>query len=245
MKKRNLPAVLRSMTIIFCGILIIAATSSCKKDTASTSNTGTVTEADASQAITEAIVPSSGGMAAQTSNAAYVAAKPVNVYPCGQSFDSSILLTNAAGAAITYNADLEWNWILSCSTASFTYSFKGHTTYEAPLMSSNDTTTAGFVVTGLDASSPAYILNANYVRNGSQQSNIGYKNSFTSLITINSANINIDKTTEEITSGTATVSISGASTSGKLFSYSGTIVFLGNQAGTLTMASGNVYRISW
>jgi hypothetical protein len=245
MKKTILSRALKTTATIFCGILIMSTSYSCKKDaSSSTATTDTVSETEASQAITQAVVPTSGGMAEQTANAAIVANDQI-AYPCSQSFDSSILLTNTAGASITYSADLEWNWILNCSAANFTFAFKGHTTYSAPLMSSNDSTTAWFIITGLQESSTAYVLNSNYVRNGSQQSNIGNRNSFTSLITITSSNINIDKISEQIISGTATVSISGASTSGRSFSFSGNINFLGNQAATLTMASGNVYQINW
>ncbi len=245
MKKTNFTAVLKATATVLCGLLIMTALPSCNKDSASTTTTtDTVTEAVAAQAVTQAVEPTSGGMAQQTTEAAVVASNQT-AYPCGGTFDSSIVAASVAGAAISYSVDLQWNWVLSCSTASFTFGFTGHTTYAGSLISSNDSSNGGFVVTGLAESAPNYVLSSNYVRNGSQQSYIGNKNSFTSVINISSSNINIDKTTEEILSGTATASISGSSTSGKSFSYSGTINFLGNQAATLTMASGNVYQISW
>ncbi len=41
------------------------------------------------------------------------------------------------------------------------------------------------------------------------------------------------------------VTLSGATRTGRSFSYSGIITFLENQQATLTMASGNVYNIQW
>jgi hypothetical protein len=167
-------------------------------------------------------------------------------YPCGASFDSSIIRSSAAGAAVTYSFSLAWGWKLSCaSPANFSASFNGRSTYDAPRISSNDSSKGSFVMTGLSLTDANYTLNTNYVRNGSQQSKIGKKNSFTSNITITSGNVKVDKVTREIVSGTATASISGASSSGKAFSFSGTLIFNGNKTATLQITGGSSYTITW
>ncbi|WP_162847030.1 hypothetical protein [Mucilaginibacter gracilis] len=49
----------------------------------------------------------------------------------------------------------------------------------------------------------------------------------------------------QILSGSATVAISGSSTSGKSFTYNGTITFLGGNKATLVLNSGASYTIQW
>jgi hypothetical protein len=50
---------------------------------------------------------------------------------------------------------------------------------------------------------------------------------------------------DQILSGTATVSISGSTSGGKSFSYSGTLTFNGSQTATPVFGNGNSYSISW
>lgn len=231
----------RIASLIFIVFVCMASITSCKKDAGSSSST-TVSEDEAAEAITEAVTPASGGMVDQVDNS--IGITMLNAYPCGESFDSSINVTSPTGSAITYSFNLSWNWMLSCSKGTFQFNFNGSSMYDAPRMSSNDSSEGSLTISGLDKGA-AYIVNTSYIRNGSQQSKILNRNSFTSNITITSENINVDKTTQEITSGTATVSISGASTSGRSFSYSGTITFNGNKNATLDLGNGNTYTISW
>ena len=229
------------ITVAVCSVLIF---SSCKKDSSNPSSQS-VSEEEAAQAITQSVTPESGGMVSQSSEASAIATI-YTIHPCGISHDSSIALASLPGAAFTYAINLNWGWSITCaSPVEFQSYFKGHTTYSGTLMSSNDSSQATMNLTGLGTSATAYTGNLNYVRNGSQQSKIGRKSSFTSLITITSTNITVDKTTNIIASGTAPVTISGASTGGLAFSYNGTLTFHGNKAATLAMSSGNSYEISW
>lgn len=241
MKKKN---VLTTLSVL--AFLCMCITVSCKKDAGegSSPSTATVTEQDAADAVSAAVTPQSAGMSAQVSDATVMAAS--NAYSCGAAYDSSIARASATGSAITYAFKLDWNWKLSCaSPANFTAGFTGHTTYDAPRMSSNDSSNGSFVITGLSPENDAYTLNTSYVRHGSQQSKINNKNSFTSTITITAANIVVSKASAEITAGTAAVTISGASSSGKSFQYSGTITFTGSKTATLQMAGGSSYQLTW
>lgn len=220
---------------------IVLATS-CKKDSGGSSSDA-VSQDDAAETITQAVTPESGGMVAQVDNSVTITAN--YTLPCGESFDSSISATNPVGSLITYSFNLAWNWMLKCSTAEFDFNFKGSSMYDAPRMSSNDSSNGSLKITGLETSKTNYVVNTSYVRNGSQQSKILNKNSFTSKINIASEDIMVDKATQEIISGTASVSISGASTSGKSFSYDGAITFNGNKSATLVLGNGNTYSISW
>ncbi|HWB24999.1 MAG TPA: hypothetical protein VG738_05945 [Chitinophagaceae bacterium] len=233
-------------TIAALGFFALIFTTSCNKDASSgsSSTNTTVTEQDAADAITEAVTPESAGLSAQVNDATVIATS--NAFTCGTSYDSSIARSSASGAAISYSFTLAWNWKLSCtSPANFTASFNGHTTYDAPRISSNDSSNGSFVITGLAPADNAYTFNSTYVRNGSEQSKVNNKNSFTSKITITSSNITVDKVTQEITGGTAAATISGESSSGKSFSFSGNITFNGNKKATLQITGGASYNISW
>lgn len=228
--------------------MMVVLLNSCKKENTS-STTDSISEEDAAEAITQSVSAESGGMTAQSYNAIEVTNTELSTLPCGITFDSSVSIASESGAAITYAANLSWNWTLTCNNLSIpevlNFNISGSSSYNAPRMSSDDNSTASFKITGLQPSATAYTMNANYERNGTQQSKVLNKNSFSSTIILESTDLIISKTTQQITSGTATASISGASSSGKSFSYSGTVTFLGNKQATLVMASGNTYNIAW
>jgi hypothetical protein len=245
MKTTNSFASFKNAILIFSAAFFIGGISSCNKDASTaTPATTTVTEAEAAEAVTDAVVPQSSGLTAQVSDATVMASS--SFYTCGLAYDSAITRSSVAGASTTYSLNLAWNWKLSCANpASFAASFKGSSTYTATRMSSSDSSNGSFTITGIEPSNTAYTFNSSYTRQGSQQSKIGNKNSFTSTITVNSSNIQVNKTTQQIVSGTATVSISGASSSGKSFSFNGTITFNGGKTATLVISGGGTYTITW
>lgn len=242
MKKTTTAASLIAITLF----LAMSATS-CKKE--SSSSTDSVSEEEAAEAISQSVSTESSGMSQQSADAVIVANAELVFLPCGIEIDSTVTGASLPGASITYTYNLSWSWILSCSELGIpqkiNFNITGSSSYDAPRMSSNDNSTASFELTNLTPGTTEYDMIASYQRNGTQQSKVFNKNTFTSTTIITSTNLKVDKITQLITSGTAAVSISGASSSGRTFSYTGTIAFLGNKKGTLTMASGNTYNISW
>ena len=234
-------------TAILSAVFVLGLMASCNKDASPATTTAastTVTEADAAEVVTDAVTPQSEGMVAQVSDAQVMTAS--NAYACGEAFDSTITRASASGATISYSLSLAWGWKLSCANpANFTASFKGSSSYVAPKMSSSDSSSGSFTITGIEPASSDWVFNSSYTRNGSEQSNIGNKNTFTSTLTITSTNIQVSKTTQQIISGSGAVTISGASTSGKSFSFSGTITFNGSQTATLVITGGGTYQIAW
>lgn len=221
------------------------AISSCKKD-ASTQTDATVTEADAAELATNAVVPANGGLALQV-NSSVTLYKTVTLQ-CGVEKDSSITRSSGSGASPSYSYALNWNYLLNCSGAvpsQLTFNFTGSSKYDAPRMSSDDKSTGGFVFAGLTPSASVYVLNTTYNRAGSQTSKIGREYSFNSNLTIKSADITVDKNSLKILSGTGTVAISGTSSSGKSFTFNGTLTFNGNNKATLILNSGASYIIQW
>ena len=241
-----LPLIIRNAGILLLATFIISGASSCKKDSGGISSVAadTLQQQDAANAITEAVTPQSSGMVVQVSGATAKVAS--NAYPCEVAFDSSINAASATGAAVTYSSSLLWYWKLTCNDPmNFSAGFAGNISYNAPSISSVDSCVGAYTVTGLESTSSAYTFNGTYSRIGTAQSEILNKNAFTSTINISTTNIQVNKTTQLITSGTALVTMSGTVTSGKSFSYSGTITFNGGQTATLIITGGQTFQLSW
>ncbi len=228
------------------GLLFFSAAillfSSCKKENDTVANT--MTDEEAAKVISLSISDNSQGLATQTTEITSRA----NMYSsiCGYSKDSTISKVNTAGI-YTWNYIFNWQWTVVCNgvvptVMNANYKMKGM--YDAPRMSSNDSAVANLAVTNLVTGSQ-YILNGSYTRDGSQISKVRNKNSFTSKVTMNLSNLQLIKSTGQIASGSASVTITGNTSTGNSFSYSGTIAFNGAKTATITLNNGSVYNVSW
>jgi hypothetical protein len=130
--------------------------------------------------------------------------------------------------------------LVSGSRLDFGYSMKG--TYDGPRISSNDSATASFQVTNLFTGS-AYSASGTYHRYGTQVSKVRAKNSWTSVITLSTTGLSVDKSSMKITAGTATMTMSGKTSTGLAFATSGRITFLGNDQAILVIGT-NTYTVS-
>jgi len=240
MKQEKTPSILLAAGILLIGITIIF--SSCSKNDAATPDT--VDDEEVAEAVTQAVADNSGGVTVTASDAAIMADTYSNM--CGLSKDTAITRTNLPGAVVTYNAAAQWHWSMTCTPgAHIDYTLTSHVSYDAPRMSSSDSLSATATVTGLEPAAPAYLLNLNLTRKGSQASKILRRHSFTSTIVITGTDIAVDKTTYLVQSGSASVSVSGATSGGRSFQYSGTLVFTGSKTGTLTFANGSTFNLQW
>lgn len=223
------------------------ATGSCKKSSSPASSaTDTVSTDDAANAVTEAVTPESAGMVTQTQTATVVVS--TGNFNCGVTTDSSFSGASVSGAAVTYAYSFSSSRMLTFNNdvpQEFAYQFAGSSSYTAPRISSNDSSAGQFTITGLQPAATQYTFNETYIRKGSETSLVGNQLAFASTITIQASNLIVDKSTQQIVSGTATVSISGSTSGGKSFSYTGTLTFNGSQTATLVLGDGNTYSISW
>ena len=242
MKSNNKITKIALSSLIVAGLALNV--SSCKKDGISSTPSTTVTEADAAELATDAVTPSTGGMVTQVNNSVIIYQN--TALSCGVQKDSTLTGASASGVSPSYSYNLKWNYELNCSGIvpnTLNFNFTGSSTYDGPRMSSTDSSTGGFTLGGL--SSTQYTLNTNYTRTGSTISKIGAQNSFNSTFSIVSSNIIIQKSTQQIVSGSATVSITATSTSGKSFTFNGTLSFLGGKKANLVLNSGTTYVIQW
>ncbi|GGH78668.1 hypothetical protein HNQ91_005288 [Filimonas zeae] len=228
-----------SRSVAACALFTLLLTS-CRKENSSAE----VTEEDVADVITQAVASSSGGVTAQTTDAARIAAKYSTA--CGAAKDTSIVYVNAANAAVTYSLTASWHWSLTCGASPyFDFTYNGNTVYDAPRMSSNDKVAATLRISGLGAASAAYTANMQITRNGSQTSKVRNKNVFTSLLTLTGTDVAVSKQTLLVDSGTLAVTFTGSGTGGRSFAFAGKLVFKGNRTGVLTLNSGASYTINW
>ena len=243
MKKKIINTKLLFTVLIAAGLTFSAA--SCKKDSTGTS-AETVTEADAAELTTDAITPETGGMTAQLSSSTTI--EKTVALSCGVSKDSTIIKSSAAGASPSYSYNLNWNYMLTCNgiiPSQLAFNFTGSGSYDGVRLSSKDNSQGSFTLTGLPPTSSQYLFSSTYTRAGTTTSKIARQYTFTSNIKITSSNIAVDKTTQQIVSGTAAVTIAATSTSGKTFNFNGTVTFLGNKKATIVLNSGVTYNIQW
>jgi hypothetical protein len=249
--------------IVYAAAIVAASAftlTSCHKDSSATT---TLTEADAAQVTVDAVSPTTGGLVNQVSASASLFANgtvtggTVNsannhlttdsyTIPCGTEKDSTVSYASATSSVPSFTYSLTWKYTLACTVPStLTLNFTGAGSYNGFIQSSTFNSVGGFVLTGLGSTASQFTFNSNYTRTGTTTSKIGNKNTFDHTLTITSSNIIYDKTTKEIVSGTATVSVKVTSSSGNSWSYGGTLTFLGNKTAKLVLNSGTVYNISW
>jgi hypothetical protein len=238
------PNLTKSKSIFFIVAVLATAVyfSSCKKDSASVA----VTEEEATEVITQAVSAESGGLTTQTEIAARTASE--STLSCDQAQDTLFSGSNEPGTAITYSYSQQASTKMICENqipSQFQFNFSGQNSYSAPRMSSSDNNTASFVVSGLKPMLDHFTINQTYTRNGTQQSKVRLQRSFSSVLTITSTDVTVNKETSKITGGTAAISFQGTGSDGGKVSYGATLVFLGNNQATLTFNNGQSYSLQW
>ncbi|WP_153799243.1 hypothetical protein [Foetidibacter luteolus] len=205
----------------------------------------TVSIDDAADAVSQAVSPESDGLVLLAESSARTAAVSS---ACGIQKDTAIAGQNVAGAAVTYSYAYQQSISVNCSAGipgGLLVISNGKTSYDAPRMSSNDSSHAQVDVSWKAQNGGNYLLNATYQRTGTQISKVRNKKSFGSTIIITSTDILVDKKTYQVISGTAAINISGAGSGGGSFSYSGQVIFQGNKKATVELGNGSSYVINW
>ncbi|WP_343692821.1 hypothetical protein [Chitinophaga sp.] len=252
MKTQRLSRQFRKMVYslaFISGLALVVA--SCKKD----EDDGTITSDEMAEAVSQTFSSQGGGLVVQTNTALSVVSTIDKANSqakfadyCG--YTGSKTMTSGSTDSAKYyiwSYGINWTYKLTCIEkvpSMFEFQAAGKALYDFPRMSSDDSVVNKITVTNLVSDSTFYKVTQTYTRVGTQQSKIGKMHKFTSTVFISSSNMKIDKTTLRIVSGTATVNISGASSSGKSFSLSGNLTFSGNDAATLVM-NDTKYTVSW
>jgi len=166
---------------------------------------------------------------------------------CGTTWTDSASTTSPIGAQTTYSYKSKYVYTINCGTSNnFSGSATSDLTYsgsfDGPNLSSTNSGTSDFTVTGLGKGSTDYILNGEYKRSGSFQSKTDNSYSGTNDIDIVVTNLVLSRPARIVQSGSATVTVSANTVKKGNFSYNGIIVFNNNNTATLTI-NGNIYVI--
>lgn len=230
------------LTVIFLAMAMVF--SSCKK---AEEMLESVSEEEAVEVVENSLSSDAGGFAGQIEESAAIVStytESKNEY-CGMSFDSVFNIVNPSEAVITYHYNLEWDWVVNCNQfqipESFVFNCEMGGGYDSPRMAANDNAGVSFELSDLDLSTDYITFNGNFEREGTCQSKIGEKRSFSSKIIFEAMDVKVDKATGKLKSGTANLTLEAKTSEGKTFSFDGVITFTGGDTATLKFE--NEYEI--
>ncbi|MDO3628108.1 hypothetical protein [Mucilaginibacter sp. BT774] len=243
-------------------VLLMLGAFSCKKDN-SASSSSTITTDQAADIAASSLAENSNGFATVTDDVAVNAQgiSSVNTgltvnstqatasvhQECGTTLTDSVT-RNITADSVTINYFFKYSHTLNCNSSNVpdnlinALTYKG--SFDGPRLTSTNTGSANVTIAGLSPTATNFVLNGEYKRDGSFQSKVGNKASGNSHIDIVGTNIMLSKPGRKILSGSATISINGTGPKGNSFSYTGTIVFNGDNTATLTITGGASYTIN-
>ncbi|MEL6673721.1 MAG: hypothetical protein AAFR61_16060 [Bacteroidota bacterium] len=138
---------------------------------------------------------------------------------------------------MSWSADLICNSLSVPQSALLTYQAEG--TYDTPRISSQDSSSFSGSITGLELTSPSTSWSGTYTQDAAQDLDFREERSILSKLEIDLNSLLVVKQSQEISSGAGTFSLE-IEEDGETKSYAGSIVFLGNQTGTITI-NGETY----
>jgi len=214
-------------------LILIISLASCK------TNSGTpnypVTEEDAAELISNAVLPQYGGLISHIDNGVQFIQRPV----CGITCDTTTVLSGQmqpVSTPLTAKYSLQWHYRLNCTDGSFNGTYSGIINYSGAHFSADNTCTG--TLTYMPQLS-GYKVGLNFTIDGTDAKKAVDANSLKTNITIQSTEILVDKTTGQITSGQLQVAIHIS-----YYDYTGTFKFLGNHTASLVLNSGKAYNLS-
>ncbi len=230
------------MFSLFALVIAIFTFSACGKDHEEIK--AAISETQISYLVESALSEGMAGLTAQVEAMVAIAEKNISGQ-CGVTKDSTVVLENktAIGSA---EYTTEYTWTLECQSdvVPLNYDFICHTegNYNNNRMTSSDYGDATWELTGLNESVNEFTANGTYARNGEQTfKSDGIVTESNMDITV--TNMKIDKDSEEITEGTAEVTVHGTADGGESFDFEGQIVFKGGGRATLTV-NGKTFNIN-
>lgn len=252
MKRISNPLLRGKAALLMLGLAagITLVMPACKKDDKDTKVKQAVSEEEAKEVVNSTI---SQTVASQTQTAASIAvmyggSSSARAADCGFS-DSDTFTFDGTANGFTFSIDYSYDFKLLCGAdattpQSFDFNFDGKTKISSSKISMSDTSAAKFSITGLDKASTSLVFNQALDHKGNYTSTSG-GNSFHNVIVYAAKDIKVSKTTYMIESGTATLKISGTTTTGKTFSYDGLITYKGKNTATYQVTGGGTFDLTW
>jgi hypothetical protein len=214
----------------------------------SLNNGGNVSNADAAKMVANSLSVSTNGVVNIVGDVTLDAASLIRTHAgCGTTQADTISRQSPAGSSTTYTYNSKYNYTVNCGSnnkpdsllSSLIYSGSNSTSS----MSSSNSGSSIFKVAGLDSAATSFVVNGEYKSSGSFASKTDTASHGNNNIDIVITSLTITKASRSITSGTGTISVTGDTPKSGSFSYTGTLVFNGNNVATLTL-NGKTYKIN-
>lgn len=165
------------------------------------------------------------------------------VAACGYTAENAGSLSGTFGS-VEFNYSYDFDLGLVCNSNEVPEKFTSNFTYDGdfdgPRFASDYSGAGSLTITQLAETDATYKINGSYDRAGSFESKIEARSSGSGNIEININDVEVNKTTKVITSGTADASVQGVVTGKGNYSFDARIVFNGNGTADITV-SGDVY----
>lgn len=165
---------------------------------------------------------------------------------CGFTKDTTVT-KSVNGTDFNWSRTANWNWVVNCDSNNaynnVVFTESGNSSFDGPRIAWTATHGGTFTVSNLLVSEANYVVNGNMTRNANGTISARRRSeNYTCTVVHNWTNINVNKDSRSIVSGTGTVNYTG-SMAGNTITRTGTLVYNGNGTATLTMDNGNVFTI--
>jgi hypothetical protein len=225
--------------------LVTITICSCKKDKV-VKATNIANPQAATMAATALAVNANGFISIKNDIGIYAKAIINNGKGCGVIDSFAVARQETAGATINYNYALGYNYMVNCVNNvqdNLTANVINNGSFDAPNLSTVNTASSAINLASLSGSGATYTLNGTYQSQGSFQTFDETQLSGSNTISFTISSLVINKSSRNIVSGTATVSISGTVKNKNTFSYGGTLIFTSTNTAILVL-EGISYSIN-
>lgn len=225
------------INVLLLGLLLTVA--ACKKDPA------LLSENEAAELITQALIESNEGLAKQAGEAGEIMSQATLPPSCDFQGDSILVFQQTAGLR-TYAYECHWTWNSLCTgpvPVGVAFHFEVTGNYDMPKMSSMDSLTSEFVISGF-LPTEDYTLEGSILREGLQTSHLANHTQFSSNLEMDISELRLDRNTYAIKGGQLSFILTGATLGGEDISFGGTVSFPGNDTAVIQFMNGGSYTIS-
>ena len=215
--------------------MLFAVIAACKKSAVPSLN---VSVDDAASMLTGSLASSSYGLNNISDDISVNAQVFINL-PCGSTKTDTLIRQSQAGLPSAYYYKLIYTHKLTCNANNLPDNISSNLTYTGNFNNSTlslaNSGTTSFVIAGLTPTAIVYSINGEYKSMGSFKLKSDTTNTGSANVDIVVKNVTINKATQVIASGTATVIITGTTLKKGDFTYNGTLTFNGNFMATLVL----------
>lgn len=234
------------IALIAINFMAIATSCSSNDDEMSTSPAHVLTEEEAVELIESSLQKSTAGFNDSSEKISESITSDIIINDeCSLIYDDTFVI-NYEDANVIASYTVDWSYELTCNNfgiaESVVFASSTDGEYTTQHVTSIDNSMSFFEINGLQPSADELIVNGNYERIGMQEMTIINTRSINSTLIANLSDIVVDKSSSSITSGTASVTLEGTSQNTS-FSFSGNLVFNGNDTATLSI-NGNSYTLN-